>query len=417
MRPLSVFHGGASLPAIRMALELDPERTRELAQALIGVGLAEDIGSVYLRFDPALFGADLPTDERERSMAAWAEATKQVIRFLYEQKFANVNLANNLTLLELPNFLPALEYIAENEPADEVIDLATSLESLVSVLNRPKVLARIVEIRSSAAQRLSGRSHSQFLTERASIERLMERGRFGEGIRAAYALRSKFDDAGEPAYEGAPGDLAITEITLGRALQMAGNAQAALPHLESAHRRFVELNEPRMATVALTERADCLSDLGRYDEAVEAYQQTIAMAERRNDPRSVAVNQTQLATVRLRQNKHPDALKLYNEARELFEQLNEPAMITTAWLHMGKCTKKPVNTMPPRPPIGSHWGLASRREIAVVRQRPSGNSEPSTHISGAPRRRYASTANPPRYMSSSETCETKDSRAVTRPSN
>jgi tetratricopeptide (TPR) repeat protein len=244
-------------------------------------------------------------------------------------------LANNLTLLELPNLLAALEHFAKTESADEVVGFAIALERPVSALNRPKVLARIVEIRSAAAQRLSGWSHAQYLTELASIERLIERGRFGEAVRAAYALRAKFDSAAGSAYEDAAHDFAMTEWTLGRALQMGGNAEAALSHLESAHGRFVELNAPRMAALALTERADCLSDLARFDEAAESYQQTLAMAERRNDPRNVAAIKGQLATVRLRQNKYPEALKLNNEARELLEPLNEPSMVATLWHQIG----------------------------------------------------------------------------------
>ena len=148
---------------LAVALGLEAERTWELARALIGVGLAEYVEPGYLRFDPALFGAELDDSEREKATAAWAEATRQVIQFLHGQKFEDANLANNLTLLELPNFLAALEHLAKTESADEVVGLANSLESLVSTLNRPKVLARIVEIRSSAAQRLSGWSHAQYL--------------------------------------------------------------------------------------------------------------------------------------------------------------------------------------------------------------------------------------------------------------
>ncbi|MGA7241228.1 MAG: tetratricopeptide repeat protein [Bryobacteraceae bacterium] len=333
--PLSVFYGGGSLATIAIALELEGERVGELARTLIGVGLAEYVEPSYLRFDPALFGVELGDGEREKATAAWAEATRHVIRFLHGQQFEDANLANNLTLLELPNFLAALEHFAKTESADEVVVLANPLESLVSTLNRPKVLARIVEIRSSAAQRLSGWSHSQYLTERASIERLIEQGRLGEAIRAAYMLQAKFDAVADLEYEGAAYDLATAEATLGRALRLGGNAQAALPHLESAHRRFVDLNEPRMLGVALTDRADCLRDLGRYDEAAEAYQQIIAMEEKRNNPRDVAVSKMQLATVWRHQNKNTEALKLYNEARELFEQLNEPALIASAWHGIG----------------------------------------------------------------------------------
>ncbi len=335
VRPLSVFHGGGSLTTIMLALRLKRERVLQLAEGLVGVGLAEYVEPGYLRFDPALFGADPGADELKKATAAWAEATRQVIQFLYGQRFKDANMANNLTLLEMPNFLAALEHFAKTESADEVVELTDSLESLVSALNRPKVLTRVVEIRNAAAKRLSGWSHARYLAETASIGRLIDRGRFGEAVRAGYALRGKFDAVADLPYKGAAYDLGMTEWTLGRALQMGGNADVALPILESAHRRFVELSQQHMAAVALIDRADCLLDLGRYEEAVDAYQQTIAMAERLNDSRNVAVGKFQLATVRYRQNKYEEALKLYNEARKLLEPLNEPAILAAAWHQIG----------------------------------------------------------------------------------
>ena len=37
-------------------------------------------------------------------------------------------MANNLTLLEMPSFLAALEHFAKTESADEVVELTDSLE-------------------------------------------------------------------------------------------------------------------------------------------------------------------------------------------------------------------------------------------------------------------------------------------------
>ena len=132
IRPLSVFHGGGSLLTIAVGAELDGERVWNSR----GRSSVLDWRSTLSRLsalDPALFGADPRRGEREKATAAWAEATRQVIRFLYRQKSKDANLANNLTLLELPNFLAALEHFAKTESADEVVGLANPLESLVSL--------------------------------------------------------------------------------------------------------------------------------------------------------------------------------------------------------------------------------------------------------------------------------------------
>ena len=72
-----------------------------------------------------------------------------------------------------------------------------------------------------------------------------------------------------------------------------------------------------MASVAITERGDCLTDLGRLEEAAAAYEEAI-----RRDEAAVtsgySVNRGQLGTVRLLQQRYDDALAAYQEARAIF---------------------------------------------------------------------------------------------------
>jgi tetratricopeptide (TPR) repeat protein len=335
IRPLSVFQGGSGLPAIGLALKLNPVQLGAVVRALIGVGLAEYVEPGYLRFDPALLGVDLGADEREILIAAWAEAMAAEVHFLYEQQSEDSNLANNLALLELPNFLAALTHLAGTESPEQVVNLATSMESIVSTLNRPKTLSRVVQLRISAAERLPEWSHAQYLAVRASIERLIDQGRFSEAVRSARTLHMKSDSAGETAYDGAAYDGAMAQLTLGQALRLSGDSEAALPHVEKGRLRFERLSEPRMACVAITGKADCLRDLGRYDEAAKAYEQAVRIDEELHDRRSAAVDKGQLATVRLLQKKYSEALALYAEARDVFEHLNEPAAIAAAWHQIG----------------------------------------------------------------------------------
>ena len=49
-----------------LALRLKRERVLQLAEGLVGVGLAEYVEPGYLRFDPALFGADPGADSSRR---------------------------------------------------------------------------------------------------------------------------------------------------------------------------------------------------------------------------------------------------------------------------------------------------------------------------------------------------------------
>jgi len=86
-----------------------------------------------------------------------------------------------------------------------------------------------------------------------------------------------------------------------------------------------------MASAAITESADCLSDLGRLDEAATRCKEAIRRFEKLGDRRWVAVNKFQLGTVRMLQGRYAEALDIYAEARDIFEDLGEPRSVATAW--------------------------------------------------------------------------------------
>jgi tetratricopeptide (TPR) repeat protein len=329
IRPLSAFHGGGSLPGIGLALKLDPEDAMSLVRELENVGMAEMGEFGYVRFDPALLG-ELEGEEREAARAAWAEAMAAEVGFLSGQQSKDAHLAQNLALLDLANLLAALQYLAGFESPERVIDIATGLEELIANLNRPKALIRVVEIRAEAATRLSGWSHARFAAEWAAVERI-EQGRQEEGVRAARSLYEKTQAAGETAYEGAAYDGAMAQITLGRALRRSGSAEEAVVQLEEARRRFESLGEPRMAKAALTEKADCLTALGRYDEAADANDESIRVSGQLDDARGAAVGRCQLATVRMEQQRYDEAMQMYTETLKTFQKLGEPRSVAMVW--------------------------------------------------------------------------------------
>ncbi|HEY6392604.1 MAG TPA: CHAT domain-containing protein, partial [Bryobacteraceae bacterium] len=341
IRPLGVFQGGGNIGSIAMVLGLDTDKDEEvaLARELTRVGLAENAGFGYLRFDPALAPAllgEMSDDEHKAARAAWAEAMADMMDFLYRQQFKDANLAANLALRELPNVLAALDALCESELPERVIVLATHMEQLVAPLGRGKALERVVDIRNEAAKHLSAWSHASFEAARAEIERRLEQGRYNEAVAGAMSLLDRAKGVGQGAYEGADYDLAIAHILLGRALQLAGSAQAAIAHLDEARQRFQALREEQMAGVALSDKSDCLRDVGRFDEAANGYQEAIDLAKEARDLRSLSANKNQLATVRMLQKKYTEALELYREVRDTFIKLGEPAAVATAWHQTGR---------------------------------------------------------------------------------
>ena len=359
--PLAVFQGGGYLPAIAQVLGLDSEKNEEdrLAQALDDVGLAEALPYRYLRFDPALAPAlrsELTDAAWSAAEAAWGEAMAQFARFLYQQWFQDAKLAAALTCFDLANLLAALEFRyrtaagatalpAGSAPTagsfDNVVVMATRLETLLEPLDRRRALARVVDIRRRAAQQLGKWARAHVLSESASVDRLLDTGRFAEAVEAVQRQLACAQLAGESAYAGAHTDLACSHFLLGRTLRRAGYTDAALASLAEAERRFAaytaagDANAARMTLVCLTERASCLSDLGRLEEAAQVYAATIPAAENKGDRRSVAVLMFELGKVQSLQGLYPEALATYCAALQSFAEFGEDKMIGNAWHEIG----------------------------------------------------------------------------------
>src|SRR5262249_28859876 len=158
-----------------------------------------------------------------------------------------------------------------------------------------------------------------------------------EALRGAERLVERSLAAGDTAYSLAAYDTAMAHLTLGHVLQSAGAAEAALAPFTEARRRFQILansgdtDAAQMAAVAISEKADCLTDLGRLDEAAAAYEEAIRRAGQSDDRRAIAVSKGQLGTVRMLQQRYDQALEAHREARTIFESLSEPRSVAVAW--------------------------------------------------------------------------------------
>jgi tetratricopeptide (TPR) repeat protein len=151
-------------------------------------------------------------------------------------------------------------------------------------------------------------------------------------------LLKKSLDAGEDAYPEAAYNIGVANFLLGRILKTSGASEPALTYLESARTQFDRLGQDgnksaqRMASACLTEQGDCLTGLGRLDEAAAAYEESIALAEKLCDLRQAAVGKAQLGTVRYYQKQYTEALTAYESAIQSFESLGEPTGVA-AYLH------------------------------------------------------------------------------------
>jgi tetratricopeptide (TPR) repeat protein len=346
VRVLGVFHGGVDLDVLRAMTGWEPAEVEGLALELVGTGLATPNPYDHLALNPALcpyLKATLSEEELQGLTAGWLEAMATYLDYLYQQQIQNAELAATLTLLELPNLFALLDRSKAAADPETTIDRATSLYGLLRDLGKPQLLERVARVREAAAASLGeGPSHARFEASRTRIEQQLAAGQLREAFAGAQQLLQQTQAAGEAAYAGADYDLAAALFLLGRVLKTGGGAQQALPLLQEASMRFEAIanaNDNKaaaaMASVCLTEQGDCLRDLGRYDAAAAAYEESIRRGEQREALRVVAVGKNQLGTVRLLQQRYGEALEAYQQARDTFSRLNEPGTVAVAWHRIG----------------------------------------------------------------------------------
>ena len=346
-RLLGVFHGGVDLDVLRWMTGWEQAEVEGLAQELVGTGLATANPYNHLSLNPALcpyLKASLSEEELQGLTAGWLEAMATYLKWLYEQRSQNTEMAAKLTLLELPNLFALLDHTQAVADPVTTIERVTFLYGLLQMLGKPRLLERLARVREAAAAALGeGWSHARFEASRSRIEELLAAGQLREGLTGAQQLLQQAQAAGEAAYADADYDLAIAFFLLGRALKTGGGAQQALPLLQEAGPRFEAIanKEPgvgaeRMASACLTEQGGCLLYLGRYDAAAAAYEEAIRKGEEREDLRGVAVNKGQLGTVRLEQQRYAEALEAYQQARDTFSRLNEPGSVAITWHQIGR---------------------------------------------------------------------------------
>lgn len=350
-RGLGVFHGSVDLDVLRTMMQWEKEEAASLADELIETGLATPNPHNHLTLNPALcpyLRGQIDAAEREALTARWAEAMLAYAEFLDQQLHQNAEVAATLTTLELPNLFALLDHTQRAGDAEATLGLTASLYSLLQNADKPRLLARVAQVRDAAATALGESwNHARFQAERTRIEQRWAGGQLREALAGAQTLLERACAPGEQAYAGADYDLAGAYWLLARVLHSAGGAEQALPLLDEARQRFEAITKASynkdgksMASKCVSAQGDCLLALGRLDDAATAYEEAIRRAEELGAKRSSAVGKGNLGTVRLYQHRYPEALAAHAEARERFLQLKEAGSVATSWHQTGMVYQK-----------------------------------------------------------------------------
>jgi tetratricopeptide (TPR) repeat protein len=346
IRGLGVFQGGGHIVTIGEVLELPDAKRDELINILIQKGLVDLMPYGFVQFHPA-FSPYLFQQLQENEMelvqyrSRWAESMVQLSQFLYKEKFKDAQLSATLTTLELPNLMTLLDHYNEQGDSETTINLATRLEQLIELLGKRNLLTKVAEVREKVSMKMSDWGHSRFVSTGMKIERLLEKGNVNAALQEALDLLAKCLEVGGEAYPEALYDTAMAFHLLGRVLFSGGDISSALTQAEEALSRFQLLADrgnveaERMLSASLTQKGDCLANLGRLEEAADVYEVGIRLSSKLGDLRGVAVKKGQLGKVRMNQKRYQEALNVYQEALRTFENLGEPSSVAAVWHQIG----------------------------------------------------------------------------------
>lgn len=367
VRMLAVFHGSVNLDVLRTVISSEgprwtewlprlwrekPKRKPEvldltsLANELVETGLAMPNRYNHLTLNPALcpyLREQMDAVEREVLTVRWIKAMNSYVNSLVQQHHQDCEIAAIQTRLELPNLFALLDLVQVDRNSKATIALSTSLFTLLLMAGKPRLLKRVGQVRDTAAAALDdGWNHARFQAARTLIEQQIVGGKLSEALDGTHLLLQRARVAGQQGYPDADYDLAMAHWMMGKALRFVGRSKQALQHSEEARRRFdaVEQRLPgcgaeRMASVCISERANCLFDLGRLDEAASDNEQAIRYDELRDDYRGVAVGKGQLGDVRAEQCRYQEALAAYANARERFTSIGELGEVARIWHGIG----------------------------------------------------------------------------------
>ena len=386
---LAVFSDGGNIWSMSAVLEVDESCIRTFSMNLIQVGLAQNVGDYdYIRLDPALpayLALELNDDQLLKYQQKWVEVIGELIDFLFQSCFLEVELSSQLLLLELPNIL---SYIGKNinlldegeVGAEYLMKKIRSIEQLLSSHDQPQILQQVIIWREYAAQHIKGWSHAQFEYQRLLINRLEEKGNMVAAYHATQKLFSKAQSVGEHAYSGADYDLAMAYFKMGKSSNMVGSSAEALLYLRQAQQLFEKLSTisgvnpraARMAAKSLAEQGTSLKALGQLDEATKLFLEASGRSETFSDTQQVALIKIHLANIYKTQRLYDDALLELDEALQLFLRLKDVAMVGRVLHQRGVIYRKAGDYLKSE--------RASRESLTIASQRGDSSGEGASLI-------------------------------------
>ncbi len=326
----------AQMPPTELAAGADESTWQALRQALEATGLIQTerlpgVTVPYLKFHPTLapvLRSRLTAEEQTELTSRYRQQYYQLSRNLYFQDRTNPLAARAVAQRELPNLLAAVGG-ALDAGEEWAVDFVDNVNTFLYLFGLHKDRAALTR----RAQQLGQPGSDAWYLARSNLgEQLYSAGRYSE---AAQVFAEILAGLGESASF----NRCYTLDWLGRCARFQGRGTQAAAIYRQAIAETEQLpasdSVKRQIGSLLTNLGDALTDMGDYDRARIAYQQSLAIAKELGDARQEAVANGQLGTLALVQGKLAEAAQSYQSALKIFRGLNEPASEAVAWHQLG----------------------------------------------------------------------------------
>ncbi|MEK7990943.1 MAG: tetratricopeptide repeat protein, partial [Thiotrichaceae bacterium] len=315
------------VPQQQSAEGVDDSIWHDLKQHLLSTDLiqAEQVfGQTYLHFHPTLSAA-LASDNaefRQRHQDNYYEFSD----YLYFEDDKNPLKAHTIAKYELPNLLFALKGALE-DASDDAVEFLTKITMFLDGFGLQRDLDQFNQQAEKLAQQVG--TDNWFINKSRRGEQLYDAGHYAEAAEIFTEISNNLDS--DSSYRHC-----VVLNFLGRCFNRQGQAESAIACYQQGLDIAKQLEQNVNIQCQLyADLADVLTEIGDYQQAKTACEQSLAISEQTGDAKAEAITKGQLGTLALAQEDLVEAEKCYQAALASFHLLNESGHEATALYQLG----------------------------------------------------------------------------------
>jgi tetratricopeptide (TPR) repeat protein len=363
---LGVFQGGGFESKILQIAEFVPEQWQQLKAALLRTGLVqvkaiEKIKTPFLRFHPTLapvLWMRLTAEEKGDLRLRYQQHYYDFVSSLYNLDQKNPAKSRLIIRPELSNLLWAVKGALADQ-SENVVDFVYFVNLFLHVFDLKRDRAFLTERLNQIASTVG--SINWYLVRSNEGERLYHDGQYAAAAVLFTEILQGLDTASST-------ELSFNRIKTLALLGCCLQDQGQLSEADRCLREALDLSEQleqsdgvKKQRVSLqSDLGNVLKHLGKYSEAQQMYENSIAIAKAIDDQRGIAIAEDGLGTLAVLQGDLFTAMQKYQSVLKIFSQLQEPSAMADSLHKLGMMYEK-----------FQQWGEADRayRESARISEK------------------------------------------------